>query len=286
MPLVGSVRLQRLVRSVRLQADRVQVRLKPDTTYVLLIILATGVWAGPDLHAQARGGQNAPAPPPTAKAAAPIDLTGYWVSIISEDWRWRMVTPAKGDYASVPITPAAKTAADAWDPKKDEAAGEQCRSYGAAAIMRVPGRLRISWQDDNTLKIETDAGTQTRLLHFGTWTAPAGAATWQGNSVASWETPRADRRGAGPAVASRFGHLKVVTTGMRPGYLRKNGVPYGGDAVLTEHWELHRASNAQWLVVTSLVSDPKYLQGDFVTSSNFKKETDGSKWDPTPCSAM
>jgi hypothetical protein len=95
-----------------------------------------------------RGGP--PAPPRPAKAAAPIDLTGYWVSVVSEDWRWRMVTPAKGDYASVPTNADARKAADAWDPAKDEAAGEQCKSYGAAAIMRVPGRLNITWQDDNT----------------------------------------------------------------------------------------------------------------------------------------
>ena len=113
-------------------------------------------------------GQAAPAPqaPRTPKSGAPIDLTGYWVSIVTEDWRYRMVTPPKGDYASVPITPEAKKVADAWDPAKDEAAGEQCRSYGAPAIMRVPGRLHITWDDDNTLHMDTDAGKQTRLFHF------------------------------------------------------------------------------------------------------------------------
>ena len=57
--------------------------------------------------------------------------------------------------------------ADTWDPAKDEAAGEQCRAYGAANIMRVPGRLHITWQNDTTLRIDTDAGTQTRLIRFG-----------------------------------------------------------------------------------------------------------------------
>ena len=114
---------------------------------------------------QAQRGGGPPAGP--AKTVAPIDLTGYWVSIVSMDWRWRMVTPAKGDYAGVPMNAASKTVADAWDPAKDEAAGEQCKSYGAPAIMSVPGRLHITWQDDTTLKIETEAGTQTRLLRFG-----------------------------------------------------------------------------------------------------------------------
>jgi hypothetical protein len=107
-----------------------------------------------------------PPPPKQGKAGALADLTGYWVSPIMEDYRWRMITPLKGDAASVPFKAEARKVIDAWDPGKDEAAGLQCKAYGAAAIMRVPGRLRISWQDDDTLKIETDAGTQTRVFHF------------------------------------------------------------------------------------------------------------------------
>ena len=128
--------------------------------------LALTIPAG--MYAQGRGGgRGGPAaPPPPAKAAAPEELTGYWVSIVTEDWRYRMVTPAKGDYASVPISAEGRKVADTWDPAKDTAAGEQCRSYGAAGLMRVPGRVHITWQDDNTLKVETDAGTQTRLFHF------------------------------------------------------------------------------------------------------------------------
>jgi hypothetical protein len=258
------------------------------TIVAAVLVLAAGT--SRQLYAQGRaGGRAAPAPPPTARVAAPIDLTGNWVSIISEDWRWRMVTPAKGDYASVPITAEAKRIADAWDPAKDQAAGEQCKSYGAAAIMRVPTRLRISWLDANTLKVETDAGTQTRLLRFGASKPPEGPPTWQGHSVAEWEIAGgrgAGGRGAGGTPQPTFGNLKVVTTRMRPGYLRKNGVPYSADAVLTEYWDVGREPNGdQWLVVTSLVDDPKYLQQQYVTSPNFKKEGDGSKWEPTPCSA-
>lgn len=249
---------------------------------ILLVVTAVSA-LGISLVAQA------PAPG-TARALSPIDLTGNWVSIVTEDWRFRMVTPPKGDYASVPITVEAKKVADAWDPAKDKAAGEECRSYGAAAIMRVPGRVHITWQDDNMLKVEADAGTQTRLLHFGNWKAPGGEATWQGDSVATWDVPGAGR-GAGGAAATdqtppKFGSLKVVTTHMRPGYLRKNGIPYSADAVMTEHWDLYKERNGdQWLVVTTLVDDPKYLQMQWITSPNFKKESDGSKWDPTPCSA-
>src|SRR6478609_1283389 len=111
-----------------------------------------------------RGG--APQPPRTPKAAAPVDLTGYWVSIVTEDWRYRMMTPAKGDYPSIPLNPEGIKVAQSWDPAKDEASGNQCKGYGAGAIMRMPGRIHITWQDDTTLKVEMDNGQQTRLFHF------------------------------------------------------------------------------------------------------------------------
>src|SRR5262249_31653553 len=118
--------------------------------------------------ALAQGPPGPPRAPRTGKADARVDLTGYWVSVISEDWRWRMVTPIKGDFASIPINPEGRKVGEAWDPAKDEAAGLQCKAFGAAAIMRVPGRVHIAWQDDDTLKVETDAGKQTRLFHFNT----------------------------------------------------------------------------------------------------------------------
>ena len=219
---------------------------------------------------------------PVGRTAAPVDITGYWVSVITEDWRWRMIMPAKGDYASVPITPEAKRAADAWDPARDEASGQQCRAYGAAGIMRLPTRLHITWQDDTTLRVDTDAGTQTRLLHFGPWKSTA-RPSWQGDSVAEWDSPR-------PPDATTplpmFGSLTVVTTNMRPGYLRKNGVPYGSGARLTEYWDVHPNHNReQYLVVSTVIEDEKNLQIPWMTSPNFKREPDGSKWDPTPCDA-
>src|SRR5580658_10450417 len=145
----------------------------------------------------------------TAKASAPMDMTGYWVAFVTEDWRFRMVTPRKGDYQAVPMTDQARKIADAWDPAADEASGNQCKAYGAAAIMRVPARFHITWQDDNTLKVESDFGMQTRLFHFGS--APTGERTWQGYSTAQGQ---------------RLASLRVATSNLRAGYLRKNGVPY------------------------------------------------------------
>jgi hypothetical protein len=222
-------------------------------------------------------------PPPTAKAAAPIDLTGYWVSVVTEDWRYRMVTPAKGDYASVPLSAEGRKAADAWDPAKDEAAGEQCKSYGAAAIMRVPGRIHVTWENDTTMRIDTDAGTQTRMFHFGAATPAGGALQWQGDSAAAWEIAGGGRGRGGPPAG---GSLKVTTTHMRPGYLRKNGVPYSGNAALTEYYSRTIEPNGDsWLIVTTVVDDPQNLNQPFVTSTHFKKQADASGWNPSPCSA-
>ncbi len=238
------------------------------------------------LTAQRGGGARGGGPPQPAQARAPVDFTGYWVSVVTEDWRWRMVTPPKGDFVSVPLNAEGRNAAFAWDLAKDIADGNQCRAFGVGGIMRMPGRLHITWQDPNTVKIETDAGTQTRLLRFGGAERPSGEKTWQGWSVAEWDYGEliAVSRVTQPSPGVR-GSLKAVTTGMRAGYLRKNGLPYSEDAVITEYFD--RDSNspdgAQWFHVMTIVDDPKNLTQPFVTNSIFKKEPDASKWHPTPC---
>ena len=94
-----------------------------DTPVRRLVFVLTIVASQTLVSGQGQTGQAPAGPPPTPRASAPIELTGNWVSIVTEDWRWRMVPPPKGDYASVPITPEAKRIADGWDPAKDQAAG-------------------------------------------------------------------------------------------------------------------------------------------------------------------
>lgn len=230
------------------------------------------------------GVASAQAPPaaPSARAQAPIDLTGDWVSVVTEDWRWRMVTPPKGDYASVPLNAEARKVADGWNPTRDASSGEACRAYGAAAIMRLPGRIRIAWEGDGVLRMDTEAGSQTRLFRFDDGAAQASPPpTWQGRSLAQWQVA-GGRRGAPPTGGS----LRVVTTGMRSGYLRKNGVPYSASATVTEYYNRANEPNGDsWLIVTTVVDDPRYLTGRFVTSSHFKKVGAGGPWAPTPCEA-
>ena len=275
----------------------------PKRTLIALALMAglSVVAAGQGLQGlqglQGRGG--AATPPRSPKEASPVDLTGYWAAAITEDWRFRMVTPPKGDYASVPLNADGTKAADAWDPAKDIAAGEQCRAFGAAGIMRLPVRLHITWQDDSTLKVDIDNGNQVRLFHFastssGQAPSPArDAPSWQGMSLAGWETvqqgqglaPAAGGRGNAVVVPTALsGSLKVVTTKMKPGYLRRNGVPYSANAVLTEFFDRTSEPNGDsWLILTSIVDDPAYLSLPFMLTTHFKREPDGSKFRPRPC---
>ena len=119
-----------------------------------------------------------------------------------------MVTPAKDDFAGIPFTPEGHRVGDAWDPAKDEAAGDVCNAYGAAAIMRLPGRLHITWQDDSTLKIETDTGMQTRVLAFRRQAWPR---IWR---LHAKDTP--PRSGSSPSVASASRVLDSEPRGREP----------------------------------------------------------------------
>jgi hypothetical protein len=246
-----------------------------------------------------------------AQRFAPIDLTGTWVSIVTEDWAVRMIPPPRGDFESLPLTRAAQDAANAIDMTQVEAAGRACEAYGAPALMRIPGRVQISWQDADTLKIDTDAGRQTRLLHFAN--APATQApSLQGRSLAEWQyangfspvraaaaldaaraggAPGGGRGGGGgrgrgaAATAPSGGRLKVTTTNLTAGFLRKNGVPYSASTTVTEYYNLiTEPSGQQWFIVTTIVRDPLNLAVDYITSTNFRKEADASRFRPEACS--
>ncbi len=222
----------------------------------------------------------------TAKESALIEITGYWVAIVNEDWRYRMITPGKGDYAGVPLNLEGLRVSDTWDAAKDEREGNQCRAYGAGNIMRIPERLHITWANDETLQMDIDAGMQTRQFHFDGSKWKGGAPQWQGDSVADWEkqVQSGGMRGTyGGPVPGKGGSLHVVTTHMRPGYLRKNGVPYSANAILTEYYDRFERNGVTYLIVTSVVDDPEYLTDHFITSGQFKLEPDASKWNPTPC---
>jgi hypothetical protein len=253
-------------------------------TYRGLALLAAAPLLAAALTAplEAQGGRGrGGGPPPSARQAAPIDMTGYWVAVVTEDWRFRMLTPPKGDYESVPLNAEGRKVADAWDPAKDQAPGEQCKWWGPGGFMSVPGRLHITWQDDNTMRVDLDTGTQTRLFNFAGSPPEGGKPEMMGYSAATWR-----RSGGGREPGSKpSGSLGVITTGMRPGYLRKNGVPYSANARVTENFNVLEDGNVTWLIVSVLVEDPQYLQQPFITSRQFMKQADDKGWNPTSCTA-
>jgi hypothetical protein len=253
------------------------------TVFQGLAIIAAG--AAVFRAADAQGPPARQELPTTPRAAAPIDLTGYWVSIVNEDWRWRMITPAKGDVVGVPLSAKGRDVANGWNPATDGS----CLAYGAAGIMRMPTRLRVTWENDTILKIETDAGQQVRRLVFAK-SLPSGPRTLQGHSVAEWVRSVAGSGFLGigpPGPPPPGGSLKVVTTGLLAGWLRKNGVPYSENTVVTEYFDRFPVPDGtEWFVVTTSVEDPTYLTGPFVTSSHFRREPDGSKWHPQACKAI
>lgn len=206
-------------------------------------------------------------PKKTPRESAPVDLTGYWVSLIIEDWRWRMVTPDKGNYASMRrvLNEEGNRVADTWDPERD---ANSCKHFGAAGMIRNPMRIKLSWLDDYTLLMETDHGTVKRVFPFeGSSHQPAADLTMQGNSVASW----------------KLSGLEVVTEDLADGYLRKNGVPYSSETLLTEYFDTYQAFGEDWLTVKTIVKDSVYLNEPFLTSTDFKKLKDDSSWHPVPC---
>jgi hypothetical protein len=281
----------------------------------LILAAAFVLAATATLIAQGRGRAQAPPPGAPAKANALRDFTGYWVSVVTEEWRYRMVVPDKGDVlANVPLNAVGRGIAENWDPAKDVASGNQCKSYGAAGIMYIPGRLHIYWQDDNTLRMDTDSGTQTRLFHFNVSSAPAPPKNldWQGYSIARWGDNEAitDRiAGGGPLgqggpeyesdLATGFGgsqqaeaeayrppqrdFLHVTTTEMRAGYLHKNGIPYSANAKLDEYFTDFTDDGQDWLFLTGVVTDPTYLMEPYIFHTHYKKLPDNSGWDPTQC---
>jgi hypothetical protein len=224
------------------------------------------------------GGRGGGGAPQAAQDAAPVDLTGYWVSIVTEDWIERMS----------PDSPPSGTGGGRGGGRGGAVAtpdpGQPCRAYGAGGSMRVPGRLYISWADENTLQVDMDAGTQTRLFHFNPEGSAPAESTLQGYSVATWDTGGGGRgrgRGGGGG-GNQWGSLRVVTTNMTGGYLLSQRRPYSENASLTETFILHSDFGQDYLTVRAELEDG----GVTMTSSTFKREPDGSKFSPAGCEVV
>src|SRR5687767_4508347 len=228
-------------------------------------------------------------PPPgrpdarTPRERAPIDITGQWVAVVNEDWRWRMMTPPVGDTASLPVNERGRAAAAAWDIERDRAEGALCKAFAGPGLMRQPTRIRIDWEDGDTLRLEFDAGRQVRRFEFAP--QPTAERSLQGYSEAQWFRQTQARGVFGARTPPEGGSLVVRTAQLTGGYLRPNGVPFSERATVKEFFNTFTLSGdaGAWLVVTTVVSDPEYLTTELVMSSQFKKEASRGAWNPRPC---
>ena len=229
--------------------------------------------------------QPSPGPRDTRspRERALIDITGQWVAVVNEDWRWRMITPPVGDTASLPVNERARAAAAAWDLERDKADGALCKAFAGPGLIRQPTRVRIDWEDDDTLQLEFDAGRQVRRFEFAP--QPTAERSLQGYSEAQWFRQTQSRGVFGARTPPEGGSLVVRTAQLAGGYLRPNGVPFSERATVKEFFSTFTLPGdaGAWLVVTTVVTDPEYLTTELVMSSQFKKETSRGAWNPRPC---
>jgi hypothetical protein len=207
-------------------------------------------------------------------AFAQLDPTGEWAPRLHEDDAERGGGPSLGDYLGLPINAAARLRADAWDASQLTIPENQCRPIRDVYPPRGNSRIRI-WK-------EVDAPTQTilayhmllswmtqeRLVYMDGRAHPAAYAahTWQGFSTGKWEGNM----------------LSATTTHLKPGWVRRNGVPRSENATLVEHWIRHGDDG---LTLVSIMNDPVYLTEPFIQTSNFVLDSQ-QKIDPFPCETV
>ena len=247
---------------------------------IAVFLLCAGVAASVPAVAQPQPG---PSDTRSPRERALIDITGQWVAVVNEDWRWRMITPPVGDAASLPVNERARATAAAWDLERDRADGALCKAFAGPGLMRQPTRIRIDWEDDDTLRLEFDAGRQVRRFEFAP--QPPAERSLQGYSEAQWFRQTQSRGVFGARTPPDGGSLVVRTTQLAGGYLRPNGVPFSERTTVKEYFNTFTlpGDGDAWLVVTAVVADPEYLTTDLVISTQFKKEASRGAWDPRPC---
>jgi len=210
------------------------------------------------------------------KDGSPVRHPGYWVSVVTEDWRFRHGDSPKGIYTGVSLNAEGRKIADAWDPANDEATGEQCRATGLRTSCGCPDAF-TSLQDEQTLKIETDAAKQT-VCYISIAIRGRG-------EIGRVFRKRHGTDPVGPRYrSSRFS--EGCHDQPQAGILAKEGVPYSASAVLTEYFDRVIEPTARRnLAITSTVRIQCIWRSRSSRHSHYKKQTDSSGWNPTPCSA-
>ena len=202
--------------------------------------------------------------------AAEADLSGFWGPRVHEDHKYRWEGPEHGEYDGLPLTAEAYAIADAWDPMEYYRPENQCSPMGITMILRIPGNVHISYEDENTLRIDSEIFGMTRRVYLDARPREDGPLTWGGHSLGEWEADT----------------LKVVTTHMLPGTghggLRRNGVPTSADMVMTEYFLRHD----DYLSTIQIVDDPQYLLEPLIRSVTFRQLPDVAELGPWDCEVI
>lgn len=183
------------------------------------------------------------------------DITGFWDSMLTEEYRIRLYGPEAGEIDGLPLNERGRQAALNFDPNEYYKPENQCRKHGGAYVMRGPFAKQFVYEDDGTLLIRIELEAQTRRIYLDGREPPSDEHTGLGHSVGRWEN----------------GILTVTTTQMTPYYHRRNGVPYSENAVMTEHFILH---DDDYLTLIVKVDDPEYLTEPLVRTLSFKRLPD------------
>ena len=236
-------------------------------------------------------GSRRAGPPRSARAAAPVDLTGTWVSVVTEDWQWRMVTPKKGDVrqraAQCRRTPCRRLCGSV-------ARTVMCEAYGVgghhadagAAAYQLAGRLHAEDGERCRSADATAAVRRTPRRPASPSAArprrDAGKRSLQGDSVAEWQgggageidpfTGRGDRPGCtalGLAEGANHEHARRTGCGA-------TACPTARTTVVTEYFTRFTHPQAgDWFVVTTSVDDPTYLTRLVHHQQQFQERADG-----------
>jgi hypothetical protein len=190
-------------------------------------------------------------------AFAQVDLSGEWGQKVHEDLPERGHGPEIGDYTGLPINDQARARADAWTAEKWTMPEHECEPHPADYAPRGPGSMRI-WADMNPLSFDITAWhtelnwmQPLRTIYMDHRPHPSEDAppTWQGFSTGEWSGDM----------------LKVTTTHLKEGWIRRNGLPRSDRATMTEYYIRH----GDYFTLVTMVQDPVYFTEPFVRTSNW-----------------
>jgi hypothetical protein len=207
----------------------------------------------------------------SSPAFAQFDFSGEWVTpraVIPgralaqqfEDGPDRADGPDVGDYTGLPLNDFARKKAEAWSASVIAQPERQGNPHPAQYSIRGGGgpNIRISKVIDPVTSAWTayrieglyNGGNRTIWLDGRARPGEHAEHLWSGFSSGVWE--------------GRM--LKVTTTHMKMGFIRRNGVPSSPYTTMTEWWSRHD----NYLTVITVLEDPIYLEEYFVRDVTFR----------------